>query len=158
MIEATATVIALEEDDLILQAETRSACGGCAVRQGCGTSVLAKTVGKKFTHFRVRNTVHANIGDQLVLGLPEDVLLVGSLAIYLLPLLALVLFSLVADFLLGGSVQSNDFLIALTGLSGLGLGVFVSRKYLTQAHMAARYTPVILRKNLLAYSESSEPI
>jgi len=144
MIEANARVIALEQDHLILEAEVSSACGGCAVSKGCGTSVLAKTVGRKFTRFRVRNSIAANVGEQVVIGLPEEALIRGSLAIYLLPLLAMVLFSLGADYVLVAEAENRDLLVAFAAMLGLAAGVFLSRFYLAQEHIAAQYNPVIL--------------
>ena len=37
MIEETARVIAVENDQLLLEAQTSAACNGCLVWQGCGT-------------------------------------------------------------------------------------------------------------------------
>ena len=101
MIEETARVIDIEGDQLVLQAETKTACNACEVKQGCGTSVLSKVVGRKFTRFHATNTVNANIGDEVIVGLHEDAMLMGSVMVYLLPLLALIIAAVVADFLRG---------------------------------------------------------
>ena len=146
MLEQAATVVALRHNRVVVETLPRSTCDGCGVSQGCGTSVLAKTVGRKVIHFELDNTVDARIGDRLVLGLPEQAMLRGSLLIYLLPLLAMILVALAADLLLPAAASLRDLKITLLALAALGLGMLLARGSLFR-HRGA-YMPVILRKEL----------
>jgi len=137
--------MSIEGDQLVLEAETRSSCQSCEVKSGCGTSVLAKWVGKKFTRFQAKNTVQASVGDQVVVGLSESALLQGSLAIYFLPLLGMIVFALAADILLspGGS---HDLIVALSAFAGFAVALVVCRSYLANNRLKEDLTPVVLRK------------
>lgn len=146
MVEQEARVITIEGDQLVLEAETRSSCNACEVKSGCGTSVLAKWVGRKFTRFQVKNTVDARVGDQVVVGLPESALVSGSLTIYLLPLLGLIGAVVLADILLAADMASRDPVIALSGLAGFALSLLGCRNYLSKEQIRCNLTPVILRK------------
>ena len=146
MIEETATVIAIEHGQLVLQANTHSACGGCAAKKGCGTGALSGWLGRKVVHIRAANTVDARVGDDVVVGLGEDALLSGSIRIYLLPLLALILSSLLADQLLDAGLQGRDLLVILSGLTGFGLMRLGARSRLLMDSRIGRLSPVVLRK------------
>lgn len=148
MIEETAQVIGQKGELIVLEAETHSACESCSVNKGCGTSVLSKWVGRKFTRFELTNTVNARIGDRVVVGLSESALLRGSLFVYLLPLLSMLIFALAADALLSPMVDFREPMIVLAALSGLGVAIHFGRKILSNVHIEAGFAPVILRKVL----------
>ena len=149
MIEEYARVIAVENDQLLLEAETRAACNACAARQGCGTSVLSKWVGRKFTRFQAPNTVNARVGDEVVVGLAEEAMLTGSLLVYLLPLLAMIAFALLADSLIATDVAWRDLLVVVAAVAGFALMLLVSRLLLSTSSNRSRLTPVIIRKNIV---------
>jgi len=89
MISQKATVIAIETDRIWVEAERQSTCGGCQIRQGCGTGLLAKHVGKRFNRIAVPNNKTVQIGQQVTVTIPEDALLQGAFMMYLVPLLAM---------------------------------------------------------------------
>ncbi|PCI08505.1 MAG: hypothetical protein COB77_02220 [Gammaproteobacteria bacterium] len=150
MIEEQAQVIDIKGTQLLLQAQTQSVCGGCAVNKSCGTSLLAKVVGRKFTHFQAANNINAKIGDTVVVGLDEDALLKGSLVMYVIPIMAMIVFALLADFLLKGSLQieanTRDLTIAATSIMGLVFGSFVARWYFRRQSSVRQFAPIVLRK------------
>lgn len=148
MIEEHVRVIGIEGDQLILQAQTKAACDACEVKQGCGTSVLAKVVGRKFTHFQAANTVNACVGDEVVVGLSEDAMLKGSIFVYLLPLLALITAAVLADSLLAADAGGRDLLVILSSAAGFIGMLAVSRQLLSTGSNRRRLNPVVLRKNI----------
>ena len=89
MISQNAIVVATEPDRIWVEVERQSTCGGCQVRQGCGTGLLAKHVGKRFNRISVPNNKTVFIGQQVTVAIPDDALLQGAFFMYLLPLLAL---------------------------------------------------------------------
>lgn len=89
MISQKATVVAIETDRIWVEAERQSTCGGCQIRQGCGTGLLAKHVGKRFNRIAVPNNKSVKIGQQVTVAIPEDALLQGAFMMYLWPLLAM---------------------------------------------------------------------
>jgi sigma-E factor negative regulatory protein RseC len=150
MIEETARVIAIENGQLLLEAQTSSACGACAAKQGCGTSVLSRWVGRKFTRFQAPNTINARVGDEVVVGLAEDVMLKGSLLVYLLPLLAMIGFALLADGLIAADVASRDLMVLVSAVTGFALALIIARLMLASSSNRSKLTPVVLRKNIAA--------
>jgi sigma-E factor negative regulatory protein RseC len=148
MIEEHARVIAVENGQLMLEAQTKASCSACAVKQGCGTSVVSKWVGRKFTRFQAPNTVNARVGDEVVVGLAEEAMLKGSVLVYLLPLLAMIGFALLADSLIAADTASRDLLVLIAALAGFSLMLVISRLLLSTGSNSSKLTPVVLRKNI----------
>jgi sigma-E factor negative regulatory protein RseC len=146
MIEEQAEVVAINGDQLVLQAQTQSACGSCSASQGCGTSLLSKVVGRKFTRFQAINNVNARVGDFVVVGIPEDALLKGSLVMYVVPVFAMMIFAILADTSFVESLQHRDLMIAVSAIMGLLSGSLLSRWYFQRRSSVQFFSPVILRK------------
>lgn len=146
MIEERAQVIEIKGDVLLLQAQTQTACGSCSANKGCGTSLLSKVVGRKFTHFQADNSVNANVGDIVVVGISEDALLKGSMFMYVIPIMAMLVFALFADYFLTATAQYRDLMIAATAIAGLGFGSSLSKWYFSRQSSAHLFAPVVLRK------------
>lgn len=143
MIEETGTVIALDGSHAWVETERRSTCGSCSAK-GCGTGVLSKVIGARAQRVRVENRVGARIGDTVVLGLREDALVRGSLAVYIVPLLAMFAGALAGELVLSGP-GTSEFWTVLAGLAGLGAGLLWLRAFGRRAADNARYQAVALR-------------
>ncbi len=148
MIEEQARVIDIDGDQLLLQAQTQSACGACAAKKGCGTAVLSKVIGRKFTHFQAENSIDAKIGDTVIVGIAEDALLTGSAVIYIVPIFAMIALALMADFLFAFDLDQRDLYVAASAILGLALGSLFSKYYFQAQSSTQKYTPVVLRKLL----------
>jgi sigma-E factor negative regulatory protein RseC len=146
MIEEQAQVVEKNGDQLVLQAQTKSACGSCAASKGCGTSVLAKVVGRKFSRFHADNSVDAEVGDTVIVGISEDALLRGSLVMYMIPIMGMLVFALVSEQMLDMLAENRDLLIAGSGIAGLVTGSLLSRWYFQRRINVHRFRPVVLRK------------
>jgi sigma-E factor negative regulatory protein RseC len=149
MIEQEVQIIAVEADRLLVEAERRSSCQSCAVKSGCGTSVLAKWFDRKYLRFYVDKPVDSNLvkfseGDRVRVGLQESALTQGALTVYLLPLLAMIAVALLADSSLSTAFYWRDLVIAAAAFAGLVLALFVGRLYLHLGRCQQRFNPVLL--------------
>lgn len=148
MIEEQVQVIEIVGNQIILQGETQSACGSCSASKGCGTSVLSKVVGRKFTRFQVDNNINAEVGDTVVVGIAEDALLKGSVVMYIVPIVGMLALALLADYALLSTTGSRDLIVAASGILGLLLGSLSARWFFLRQSMSQAFTPVVLRKVL----------
>ena len=114
MIEQQATVVEVDDDSVMLQAARQSTCSSCQLKQGCGTGLLAKHVGQRFSKIVVNKTTDVEIGQQRTVVIPEQTLLQGAALMYLLPLGLLILFSMVARILALG--DGFEIILGLVGL------------------------------------------
>ena len=114
MIEQQATIIEVDGNTVWLQAERESTCSNCQVKKGCGTGLLAKHVGKKFSKISVHKTTDMALGEVVTLVIPEEALLQGAALMYMLPLALLFFFSIIMrSFEMG---EGDEILAGLTGL------------------------------------------
>ncbi len=151
MIEQVATVVRLEGERAWISAERESSCGQCAMRKGCGTSVLANVLGRRSVNMSALNPVQAQPGERVVIGLDESAMLRGALAVYLVPLLALI----VGASLLAGQ---GDGAAVAGGALGFLAGLSWLRRFHRRIRHDPRYQPVILRRmQPLGFAVQSEP-
>jgi sigma-E factor negative regulatory protein RseC len=129
MIEEIASVIAVEGDVAIIRVEKTSSCGSCQASGSCGTSSLAAFFNFQPPQLKIRNTLDAKPGDQVVVGIEENSLVAGSFLIYIVPLLLLILFAVVA-MALGSGLDAGDqeLLQTFAGLLGLMVGLVIVKQ------------------------------
>jgi sigma-E factor negative regulatory protein RseC len=141
VITETGKVVALSGDCVWVQTIRTSACQSCSARAGCGQRALAKVSGGRANQILVANTVGARVGDEVVIGIDEQSLLLASLAVYGVPLALMVLASIAAYRWLGASDAA-----AISGaLVGLGAGFCWVRRW--QHRSGKRYQPRLIRVN-----------
>ncbi|MCK5648639.1 MAG: SoxR reducing system RseC family protein [Gammaproteobacteria bacterium] len=155
MIEEQATVIECEGKYVWVETQRQSSCGHCSVKNGCGTQVLSKVLGNKVARVRCLNVQEKKTGqsfcqlksgDRVVIGLQESALLSGSLLIYFLPLMAMILCGGLAVFAAGiWWPEGTDLLSAIASFTGLFLGLYLARNY-SQNKYSPQYEPVIIKK------------
>ena len=147
MIEETAVVTASEGEFAQVETQRTTACGGCAASSACGTSVLAKLWGNRRASVRVLNPIGASPGEQVVIGLEESALSRASFAFYMVPLLSLILFAILGQWLAGWfNISAAEPVSVLSGLLGLMVGLLWLRFYAARISHDRRHQAVILRR------------
>lgn len=146
MIEESATVVKCEGKFAWVEAQRQTACGNCAANKGCGTSVLAKVVGKKAARMRAINQIDAHVGDTVIVGLSEAGLLKGSLAVYLFPLLFMMLFAITGNVVAMQMVWQTELVVILFAVAGLAVAGIWLRQFTRRIQYDDVYQPVILRR------------
>ncbi|KAB7627555.1 SoxR reducing system RseC family protein [Alkalilimnicola sp. S0819] len=141
MLREEGRVVAVADGVAWVETQRRATCDSCAVNKGCGTGAMAKALGRKPLRIRVIDELGARIGEPVLIGLPEQALLSGSLAVYLVPLLLLLVFAA-----LGDSLGRGQALVVLLGLVGLALGFAWVRLFGRRIARDPRYQPSLLRR------------
>lgn len=140
MLEEIALVVKSTPDRLWIETQTRSSCRHCSSSSGCGTSVLAKLFSVKRNQLQVENSLDAKLGDKVIIGMPDELLIRAAIWVYLLPLLAMVLVTILADLSgAGEGIQS------LAGLAGLIIGFILLRKHTNSTTSQQKFKPRLLR-------------
>jgi len=141
MIEESAIVIDVKDQQVLLQTQRKNACQSCSVKSGCGTSTLSKVVGKRSSQFVVENTLQLKIGDQVIVAIEENALVQGSLLIYLLPLLMML-----GSGMLFEMMFNLEWLTILAAVSGLLFSMYVVRFILKQSYLKEAIQPHLVRR------------
>lgn len=147
MIEENGQVVGIEEDYAVVETVRSSSCGSCSSK-GCGTGALTRYFASKAHEVRARNSAGAAVGDRVVLGIPESTLLRGSVAVYLVPLLTMILGGLFGQAIAPqlGLAATGDGVSAISGLLGLGLGFLWLRWHNARVMGNSRYEAVVVRR------------
>lgn len=119
MIEQKATVISSDDTTIWLETERQSTCSKCQMKQGCGTGLLDKHVGKRFSRIAVAKTDEVHVGQQLQLEIPEEALLQGAFMMYIVPLVLMFFFAAGAQLL-----NLSEIVEIFAGMSGLLVGFY----------------------------------
>lgn len=143
MIVEEVVVAHIEVGRVWVEKTRNSACGSCG--QSCLTASVADYVGKARTRFAVNSPIELRVGDHVVIGIPEDALVKGTLGVYLIPL-----GGLFAGSMLGKTIGvplfciSPDLAAAFGGIIGL-IATIIFLKYI-RVLSGSEFQPVVLRK------------
>ncbi|RLA47626.1 MAG: transcriptional regulator [Gammaproteobacteria bacterium] len=128
MLIETGRVVAVDPDGLWVETIRQSTCGTCAAQKGCGHALLNRISDGKRGYIRVlpgdRETGECRIDDQVRISIPAEVILRGSLVVYILPLACMLAGAAAAVGLVPGS---QDVLAALGAALGFGVGFALVR-------------------------------
>jgi len=139
MLEETGTVVDLRDGMALVETRSRSACSACG-SGSCGTSVVSQLFGLKRNRLALDNALGASIGDRVVIGIPDAVLVKAALWAYLVPVALMVMATGVSDaFALGNMMQA---LCALLGLAG---GLYLVRYITGRDSRRHEFDPVMLK-------------
>ena len=141
MIEETALVLEVRDQQALLQTQRKSACQSCSVKSGCGTSTLAKVVGNRSSQFIVDNTLDLHAGEQVVVAIDENALVQGSLLIYLLPLVFMLASGIFAELFF--AIELVTILFSITGFI---LSLFIVHYTLPRSTLNKTIQPHLLRR------------
>ena len=129
MIEEEAIVIKASKENVRLEVVRSKPCGLCGQVRGCGNSIWGKIFSHRTGHIETRNHLNAKLGDVVILGIDETLMLKSSLMLYGVPLMLMFL----------GMVMANTFaketteLYALLGaVIGLFLGVVLIKRIVNE--------------------------
>lgn len=123
-----------------VQCESQSACGSCAAKQGCGTSVLSELAGEKGHILTVESLIPLKAGQIVQIGLAEKSLIFTALLMYMVPLISILLTTFITENLFANELTRATLIFLTTALSFL-----LVRRYSKQLNQQRAYQPVLLR-------------
>jgi len=146
MIEEAALVKSVDGSLINVVTVQSSACQQCNESTTCSTSVLSKFFGNKEIELQLESDMPLEIGDQVMLGIEEKMLLRLTMLIYLAPLFGLFLFALAGGFMETFLTLKTELLSVAMGVLGLVGGYFFIRVYIEKYLDPKNIKPVILKK------------
>jgi sigma-E factor negative regulatory protein RseC len=98
VIEEQGRVVAVEPGAVWVETLRKSTCSSCSVKAGCGQGLLDQLgASGRRGYVRALSNLQLNVGDTVIIGVREDLLVRGSLLVYLLPLLGLFAAAVLAE-------------------------------------------------------------
>lgn len=136
MLRETGTVSAVVGNVATVQTQNQLACSSCKVVDTCGNGIVEKYLSGKIFTSELINHLNAEVGDEVIIEIPKSSITKASMIVYLVPLLGLVLFAIVASLL-----QISENLIIVTSLSGFALSLLVTKYYNRKIINSELYLP-----------------
>ena len=140
MIEETGKVLSVEEGFADVETIRTSSCTSCRARHGCGHHAIAQVSSANRMRIRAIDPISVEVGQNVVVGIPEDTLLQASVWMYFIPLLGLI-GGAVLPSLLGG----ESGIAAVFSIIGLTAGLLLARKKSKQEMNNPDFYPKILK-------------
>ncbi|MCQ4282348.1 SoxR reducing system RseC family protein [Pseudomonas stutzeri] len=146
MIEETGRVVALAPGAVWVETERSSTCSGCSVRSGCGQGLVDRLgIRERRGLILALCDLRLSVGDTVVVGIRESVLLHGAVLVYLFPLIMLFIFAVIAS-----QLSAPEPYVMLAGLGGFLVAWLLVRKRSQQTSIDPALQPVVLRAALAA--------
>ena len=115
--EQRVRVIAIEGSDAIVSGQRSTTCSGCAGKASCST---LGSWADRFVEMRIKNSIHAQVGDEVLLEVPDRVLLRVAFRLYGLPILIFIATGLtVRGIALQAGWPMPEIWAAAAGLAGI---------------------------------------
>jgi len=147
MIEESAIVISSDNDIIVIETQKKSSCGSCSVNKTCGTGIISKYFSPKTIEFSIKNTINAKVGDAIIVGINERVFLLGSFLMYILPLLFILGFALIGDFIAGlVEFANSEFFVIIMACIGFVSSFGFMRYLLNNKLNLLQFNPELIRK------------
>ena len=151
MIEQTAKVVSIKHGHAWVLPAGAKDCNSCAAGKASKSSKSCVSAGL-FDFFRpaaekvyVANPLHAKPGDEVVIGMQGNALLLYSVFAYLLPLASMIVFALLGKELFIALNLHADAGAILAGLCGLFSGLRIAAWQAARVARSEDSQPVILR-------------
>lgn len=148
MLTETGRVVAVETGGLWVETIRQSTCGSCAAQKGCGHGLLNRYSDGKRGYIRVLESEQlaasaCSVDDQVLIAIPEEVILKGSLILYILPLMAML-----AGAALGGYLVPawGDLAALLGAVSGFVVGFAMVRLHAHKHRNDENFQPKLLER------------
>jgi sigma-E factor negative regulatory protein RseC len=156
MILETGRIVAIEPQGLWVETIQLSACGSCQAQKGCGQSLLAKfgaSASFLWVLLEARDPKNYQIGNEVKIGVPEDVIAKGSLFVYMVPLLFMIAATVFAH-----QQMASDGVSAFYALGGLLLGAAIVRGHSYRTRFDSRLQPVLVDDFFLQNEQTAEQV
>jgi sigma-E factor negative regulatory protein RseC len=149
-------VVSTEDDFVFVEVIQQSSCQACSANKACGTKVL-KGLFQTKRHYLKLPFAHLDrkpsLGDQVEIEINEAALLKSSLLVYVVPLLSLVLFAILFDWVYG-----SELLAMLGGVIGFAGGLTIARFYALFHARSEQFQPRLSRVVNVAHLATELPI
>ena len=128
MLLETAHVVTVEADSVWVETIRQSSCGSCAAQKGCGHTLLNRISSSRRNYIQVFSGAlqasNCSVDDHVRISIPEQVIIYGSLIVYMLPLVSMLLMAVLATTM---SAANQDLLAIGGAATGFTMGVGLVR-------------------------------
>lgn len=148
--EELATVTEISDDKITVVSQIKSTCNSCSQVDSCASGQVAKAIPHKRLSFTLSkpsslNDTSIQVGDCVVLTVPEIDVLQSAWQVYLLPILGLFLFSGLGQWFIQVQILPHELFALALGVFGGYLGFRFAKILQSHPLKRKRLQPEILK-------------
>jgi len=148
--EELATVTAINNGKMTVVSQVKSTCNSCSQVDTCASGQVAKAIPHKKLSFtlnepKLLENKTINVGDCVVLTVPEVDVLHSAWQVYLLPVFGLFSFSALGQWLTQEKILPHELVGLVIGIIGGYLGYRLAKHLQSDPNKQKRLQPEILR-------------
>ncbi len=147
MIEQTVKIVAIDGNEAWVESLTQTGCARCDAGQGCGGGVFSKLFGPKQYRMKIPNLLDAELEQNVVIGIPDRAMIMGSFLVYLMPVSGLIVGGLLGSYLdieiFKG--EHGELLTLILAVMGALVFMLLARFKMKSHSFDQQYTPRMLR-------------
>jgi len=145
MIEELAKVTAINNESITVESTVKSSCSGCKQVDNCGSGQIAKAFPQKKLTTNISSSLPVNLGDTVVIGLSEEILLKSAWQVYMWPLIGLIIGAFIGQWFIDNSFFNHEiFAILLAVVLGY-LGFYCAKVQQGKIANCPQWAPTILK-------------
>jgi sigma-E factor negative regulatory protein RseC len=145
MIEEQAEVIAIEQGNITVESIVKSTCSGCKQLESCGSGQIAKAFPQKRTTYTVFPELPVKLGDQVIIGLSEKILLSAAWQVYMWPLIGLFIGSFCGQTLVERNLLPHELWALPLAISGGFFGFSLAKRQQSISLNQQEWLPTLLK-------------
>lgn len=146
MIEERATVVAINNDEVTVTSELKSACSGCQQVDNCGSGQVAKAFPQKQLSLTLKSALSLQLGDKVVIGLNESALISSAWQVYLWPLFGLLFAAFFGQWLVSNDILGHEIFAIVFAVIGGYAGFLLAKRQQNKQNNCAKLAPKIIRR------------
>lgn len=143
--EELATVVKVENDLIDVVSEIKSACSGCQQVDNCGSGQVAKAFPTKHLSLTLRSKLPINVGDTVVLSIPQGCVIESAWQVYIYPIIGLISCSGLGQYLVKYDIFTHELFAVVLGVIGGYLGFLLAKNKQSTLKNKDKLTPEIIR-------------
>lgn len=146
MIEEQAKVVEVQPNQhIVVESIVKSTCSGCNQLENCGSGQISKAFPQKKLTYTIPCTQTVRVGDNVVIGLSEQIVLSAAWQVYMWPLIGLIITSAIGQWLLAHQWFNHELYSVLLGVTGGYLGFYLARKKQQKMANCEKWTPSLVK-------------
>lgn len=139
MIEEVGIVVGIDDKIAEIEIVRTSACSACKAKAACGHHAIAQVSSKNRMRLFAIDLLASKVGQEVIVGIPENTLLKASLLMYLVPIIGLVVGAIVSSLF-----TDQPFVAAISTVLGLLIGLGVAKQQSAKYQSNPEFHPRVL--------------
>ncbi|MCH2056711.1 MAG: SoxR reducing system RseC family protein [Thalassotalea sp.] len=144
--EELAKVISVHDQHVVVQSLVKSTCSSCQQVDNCGTGIVAKAIPQQKMTLEIATDLSLDVGDEVLISIPEEAMLSVAWRVYLWPLLGLIIAAGGVQYLMSQGLFNSELMVMLAGGIGAFVGYKISKTQLESSDAHQALQPKITQK------------